>query len=142
MQMTLLGYNSPRYKEMVELRREILRKPLGLDFSSQELMEESEDIFMAAFEQERLLGGCILRPLSADIVKLRQMAVAADQQGKGVGAAIVRHAEEYARAQGFSKLVMNARDTARGFYEKLGYEVEGDLFIEVGIRHYKMWKNL
>ena len=37
---------------------------------------------------------------------------------------------------------MHARETAVGFYEKLGYKVVGDKFTEVTIPHYVMEKKL
>jgi predicted GNAT family N-acyltransferase len=37
---------------------------------------------------------------------------------------------------------MHARDTAIGFYEKLGYKVKGDGFIEVNVPHHVMEKEL
>jgi predicted GNAT family N-acyltransferase len=37
---------------------------------------------------------------------------------------------------------MHARKSAVGFYEKLGYEIEGDEFEEVTIPHYEMQKTL
>jgi len=39
-------------------------------------------------------------------------------------------------------MVMHARKTALGFYEKLGYNVVGDEFTEVTIPHFVMEKNL
>jgi len=37
---------------------------------------------------------------------------------------------------------MNARKTAKGFYEKLGYEIKGDEFVEVTLPHFYMQKNI
>jgi len=37
-------------------------------------------------------------------------------------------------------MVLNARKTAVGFYEKLGYEKIGEEFPEINIPHYKMRK--
>lgn len=51
-------------------------------------------------------------------------------------------AETYAKNAGYRKIVLNARKTAVGFYEKLGYERKGDMFTEVGIAHFKMLKCL
>ena len=51
-------------------------------------------------------------------------------------------AENIARDLGYRKLCMHARKTARGFYEKLGYMVNGDEFMEVTIPHYTMEKAL
>ncbi len=45
---------------MVHLRHEILRRPLGLTFDEAELEKEKADILIGAFEEDRLLGCCLL----------------------------------------------------------------------------------
>ena len=127
---------------MVHLRNEILRKPLGLFFTEEELEKEKDDILMGAFEDDRLLGCCLLSPMDKITVRLRQMAVSNNMQGKGVGRALMIFAENIARDLGYRKLFMHARKTARGFYEKLGYAVTGDEFMEVTIPHHIMEKAL
>ena len=77
-----------------------------------------------------------------EIVRLRQMAVLNDLQGKGIGRAIMHFAENIARDRGYSILSMHARKNAIGFYEKMGYKVTGDEFTEVTIPHYVMEKKL
>ncbi len=47
---------------MVNLRNEILRKPLGLSFSAEDLEREKDDILMGAFEDDRLLGLLFAHP--------------------------------------------------------------------------------
>ena len=70
------------------------------------------------------------------------MAVQQDMQLRGIGASIMSFAENLARDKGFRYMIMHSRNTAIGFYEKLGYKVNGDEFIEVGISHYVMEKEL
>lgn len=127
---------------MVNLRNEILRKPLGLCFNDEELEREKDDILMGAFEDDRLLGCCLLTPMDAGTVRLRQMAVPNNMQGKGIGRALMIFAENVARDLGYKKLCMHARKTATGFYNKLGYSVTGEEFLEVTIPHYTMEKAL
>ena len=127
---------------MVHLRHEILRKPLGLTFDETELEKEKEDILIGAFEDDRLLGCCLLSPMDASTIRLRQMAVPNNMQGKGIGRALMIFAENIARDQGYRKLCMHARKTALGFYMKLGYTVSGEEFTEVTIPHYIMEKAL
>jgi len=127
---------------MVNLRNEILRKPLGLSFDKEELDKEKDDILMGAFEDDRLLGCCLLTRMDAFTVRLRQMAVPNNMQGKGVGRALMIFAENIARDLGYRKLCMHARQTAVGFYQKLGYSVTGEPFEEVTIPHYIMEKAL
>jgi ribosomal protein S18 acetylase RimI-like enzyme len=75
-------------------------------------------------------------------VRLRQMAVLNNLQGKGIGRALMQFAENIARDRGFQKITMHARKTAVGFYEKLGYRISGQEFEEVTIPHYVMEKLL
>lgn len=137
-----ISFGSTEYRKMVQLRYEILRKPLGLEFSEEELAKEKNDILIAAFEDDHILGCCILSRIDIETVRLRQMAVQNNQQGKGVGASLMMLAENLARDRGFRKLVMHARKAALGFYEKQGYRVEGDEFTEVSIPHFRMYKML
>ena len=44
--------------------------------------------------------------------------------------------------RGYRSLELNARDIAVGFYERLGYKIQGERFVEVSIDHYKMTKTL
>jgi len=127
---------------MVHLRHEILRKPLGLTFDEAELEKEKEDILIGAFEDDRLLGCCLLSPMDSSTIRLRQMAVPKNMQGKGIGRALMIFAENIARDQGYKRLCMHARRSAIGFYEKLGYAVSGDEFVEVTIPHFTMEKSL
>ena len=127
---------------MVHLRMEILRKPLGLGFDKEELEKEKEDILMGAFEDERLLGCCLMSRMDATTIRLRQMAVPNNMQGKGIGRALMIFAENIARDQGYRKLCMHARSTAVGFYQKLGYSINGEEFTEVTLPHYVMEKSL
>ena len=138
----MIDHGTKEYQQMVNLRNEILRKPLGLSFSAEDLEREKEDILMGAFEDDRLLGCCLLTRMDDGTVRLRQMAVPNGMQGKGVGRALMIFAENIARDLGYKKLCMHARKTATGFYEKLGYAVSGDEFMEVTIPHYIMEKAL
>ncbi len=142
MALRMIDHGTKEYQQMVNLRNEILRKPLGLTFDREELEKEKEDILMGAFEDERLLGCCLLTRVDATTVRLRQMAVPNNMQGKGIGRALMIFAENIARDLGYKKLCMHARKTAVGFYQKLGYSISGDEFVEVTIPHYTMEKVL
>lgn len=121
---------------------DILRQPLGLSFTDEELAREKEDILIGAFDDDDLLACCLLTRADNNSVRLRQMAVQNNLQGKGIGASMMNFAETVARDKGFKKMVMHARKTALGFYEKLGYSVVGDEFTEVTIPHFVMEKSL
>ena len=142
MALKMIDYGTQEYKQMIQLRMEMLRKPLGLSFSAEDLEKEKDDILIGAFEDDKLLGCCLLTKIDDKNVRLRQMAVPNNLQGKGVGRALMVFAENIARDLGFYKLIMHARKTALGFYGKMGYNISGDEFTEVTIPHFVMEKNL
>jgi len=142
MAIRVIDHGTKEYQQMIELRNQILRKPLGLTFEPAELEAEKQDILIGCFEEEKLQGCCLLTKQDEKTVRLRQMAVISGLQGKGVGRVLMQFAENIARDRGFKTLIMHARTTALGFYEKLGYKIKGDEFEEVTIPHYVMEKEL
>jgi predicted GNAT family N-acyltransferase len=142
MALKQIYYGSKEYEQMVNLRTDILRKPLGITFTEEQLSKEKDDILIAAFDDDEIIGCCILTPQNNHTIKLGQMAVQNNLQGKGIGESIMMFAENIARDRGFKTMIMHSRDTAIGFYEKLGYEVKGDGFLEVNIPHHRMEKSL
>ena len=136
------AFDSLSYKAGLDLRLEILRRPLGLSWTEADLRGEESSLHMGAFAEDHLVAVLILVPLESDTIKMRQVAVAAEVQGRGVGAQLVRFAEDVARSAGFRWMTAHARETAVSFYERLGYSVEGERFIEVSIPHFVIRKEL
>ena len=142
MALKQIDYGSPEYDMMLRLRNDLLRKPLGLSFTPEEIEKERDDVLIGAFEDERMLGCCLLTQVDPKTLRLRQMAVYDNLQGKGIGRALMVFAENISRDMGFETLMMHSRITATGFYEKLGYVVQDGQFIEVTIPHVIMVKKL
>jgi predicted GNAT family N-acyltransferase len=142
MALKIIDHGSNEYWQMVKLRDDILRKPLGLRFTQQELEKEKDNMLIGAFEDEQMLGCCMLVEKNPEIVRLRQMAVLNDLQGKGIGRALMYFAENLARDRGYKILSMHARKNSAGFYEKMGYKIASEEFTEVTIPHYVMEKQL
>ena len=142
MALKQIDHGTKEYQQMINLRNEILRKPLGLSFTPEELANEKEDILIGAFDEEDMLACCMLTKADHNSLRLRQMAVLNNLQGKGIGASMMNFAEILTRDKGYKKIIMHARETAIGFYEKLGYKVVGGKFTEVTIPHYVMEKKL
>lgn len=143
MQIFQIVFATPEYDEAVCLRYEVLRRPLGLEFTPEQLAAEYADVHLAAFDRDaRLVGYLNLTPVDDDVLKMRQVAVNPDMQGKGIGSALVAESEVLAKKLGFKKIMLHARDTAVPFYLRLGYAVSGEGFVEVTIPHVKMEKKL
>jgi predicted GNAT family N-acyltransferase len=142
MALKIIDHGTKEYQQMIKLREDILRKPLGLAFSPDELEKEKNNLLIGAFEDDQILGCCMIVEDNPDMAKLRQMAVLNALQGKGIGRALMQFAENLARDHGYKVLTMHARKNAIGFYEKMGYRVKGNEFLEVSIPHCEMEKQL
>ena len=142
MALKIIDHGTNEYLQMLKLREDILRKPLGVTFTPEELQAEKNNILIAAFEDNRILGCCMLVEEKPGIIRLRQMAVLNDLQGKGIGRALMQFAENIARDHGYKTIMMHARKHSIGFYEKVGYKTRGNEFTEVTIPHLLMEKQL
>jgi N-acetylglutamate synthase-like GNAT family acetyltransferase len=142
MQLKLIQHGTKEYDQMIQLRMELLRRPLGLSFSKEQLDAEKKDMLICAFENDQIIGCCVLTEHDPATIQLRQMAVNLNAQSKGIGRSIVAFAEEVAKEKGYTTLMMHARNTALDFYKKCGYEIKGDEFTEVTIPHHHMEKKL
>ncbi len=70
--------------------------------------------------------------------KVGRMAVHRVLRGTGVGRDIVNALTVAARQRGDHAIRLSAQRTAEGFYRRLGYQVVGDTYEEVGIPHVDM----
>ena len=141
-EIRLIVYGSEEYMRELELRDEVLRKPIGLSIFDDHLEKETKDYHIGAFQNGVLVGILILTDINNDQIKVRQVAVDELFRGKHIGTKLTIYAEDLAKRLDYKRIILNARKTAVEFYEKLGYLKEGDEFLEVGIPHFRMHKPL
>jgi predicted GNAT family N-acyltransferase len=133
-------FGGPQYQQALELRERVLRLPLGIPLRDEDTKDDKGEHTLVALMGARVIACLMLKPAGARTMKLRQMAVEPEFRNAGVGSALVRHAEDWARSEGVKEIVMDARAEATPFYEQLGYVAEGEPFTSVGIPHRKMRK--
>jgi predicted GNAT family N-acyltransferase len=82
------------------------------------------------------------RPVGAGRVKpdghIGRMAVLNGCRGQGIGSAILAAILVYAEQQHYPRVFLHAQITAIPFYEKHGFIVYGDRFMDAGIPHRSM----
>jgi GNAT superfamily N-acetyltransferase len=134
--------DTAEYRDALQLREEILRKPLGLTFTQAELALEPTCFHLGGFDGTKLVAVLLLQPVDEHTIQMRQVAVCSGLQGTGVGMQLIAFAEEFARQKGYRTLIAHARSTALGFYLRLGYTAGGHEFIEQTIPHRLVTKTL
>ncbi len=140
--VTLASYGSELYWKTIEIRRKVLRLPLGLDFTDADLRDDPANHHFLATVHNVAVGALVLVPETQGCGKIRQVAVLDDYRGAGIGKALMEAAHKQALQLGMYYVHLHARITAIEFYLRLGYQRRGEMFDEIGILHQDMFLEL
>jgi predicted GNAT family N-acyltransferase len=84
-------------------------------------------------------GRLLTDPAHPGVVHIGRVAVVRRWRTGGVGAVVMRALEtlavEEAAVDGVVRIELSAQEQAIGFYERLGYTVAGDRYLDAGIWH-------
>jgi predicted GNAT family N-acyltransferase len=90
---------------------------------------------LAILDGRPVATGRILREDYDGRLHIGRVAVLAEHRGKGLGRAVMAALHDLARRRGATSVTLAAQLHAIGFYEKLGYEARGEVFLDAGIEH-------
>ncbi len=131
------------WKAYYALRFNVLREPWNQPPGSEVLADEDQAIHAIAVEGEEVLGVARMHESSPNQGQVRCVAIATAAQGKGIGKAIMAYLEDQAKTKGWTEIVLEARENAVPFYEKIRYTIIAESYLLFGeIQHYRMSKTL
>lgn len=128
------AYHSSEYERALQLRKEVLLDPFGIDHDAARTDDE-DSLHMGIFDEVACQACLFLVPRDKTKMQMRQVAVAPALQRSGLGRLLLEFAEDVSRSKGFALMTAHARDSAVPFYQRLGYQVRGEPFLQVGIKH-------
>jgi predicted GNAT family N-acyltransferase len=138
---TTIIYDTDAYWKVLRMRELVLRLPLGLRYSAEDIIkEESESIF--AFSRDNQIAASCQFVLFGHTAKMRQVATSWAFQGQGIGRDLYLYCEDQLKKQGITEVYCHARKIAVPFYQKLKFDIISEEFEEVGIPHVKMKKRI
>lgn len=112
------------------------------DLEYDEHDESNATLHFVAYRGDSPVGAARLREYAPHIGKAERVAVLKEARGLGIGAELMNQLSKKAMDLGFHKIKLNAQLQAEPFYRQLGYERKGDVFLEAGIEHIAMEKEL
>ena len=132
------------FKSYYQLRWKLLRAPWNQPEGSE--VDDIEDQcfhLMAVDDNNEVIAVARLQFNSDDEAQVRYMAVAGAYERQGIGRELINSMEAYAGESTRRKIVLDAREPAVGFYQKLGYTVvEKSYLLFDEIQHYRMMKTI
>ena len=81
----------------------------------------AESKYIVLLDDTYPVATCRFYELNADCVLLGRVVVLPEYRGKHLGARVINEAEKWIAELGYTKIFIDARLEATGFYEKLGY---------------------
>ena len=78
----------------------------------------------------------------APAARIGRMAVLSGWRGRGVGDALLAALIEAAQRRGWQRVMLHAQATAIRFYQRHGFLPRGARFIEAGIEHLTLWRQI
>lgn len=137
-----VSFGSEEYFLLHKLRERELRVPLGRKLTPSECQGEEHQKHFGIFTDNKAIACMILVDKHDGSLKMRQVCIHSEFQGKGLGSALLKYADQWSQLNGFKEINCHAREVAKDFYLNHGYHIEGDLFEEIGIPHFYMWKGV
>lgn len=134
--------NNDELSACLRIREEVFIKEKGvpqeLEVDSDDRLNGIFDHFLIEDESGVMVGTLRVRPLSKTEVKIGRFCFLREHRGKGYGAAVIKALVDRYRRHEFRSIVVDAKYTARGFYEKCGFAAVSDVFEEAGVPHVEM----
>lgn len=124
------------FKTYYALRYKVLREPWGHPKGTEkDDYEPISEHFMAVDEKGNVVGVVKLYEKSSGVGYVSHLAVAVENQHKGIGKLLMKTVEERARARNFKVLGTMSRVTATAYFEKAGFRIAGIPTPHLGITH-------
>ncbi len=103
--------------------------------------QDKHSVHLLAWDEDQPVGTCrIFAEEGSGEWHLGRLAVVRDMRKKHVGALLMKEAEEQARERGAVRMILGAQYQAVPFYEKQGWHVYGEQFLDQNYPHYPMEK--
>lgn len=134
---------TPAEKEQAfDVRRKVFVEEQGVPLHIE--MDEYDDsaTHFVGFNLEQPIAAARIRETESGIGKIERVCVLPEYRGQHVGVLMMNEMEEYAKTAGLFTLKLNSQSYAIPFYEKLGYDVSSPEFLDAGIPHRAMVKNI
>ncbi len=122
------------------IREEVFVEEQGFDEEFDEV--DARAMHVMAYENGKPIGVCRFFTKDDGAYWIGRFAVLKEYRGLGVGRLIMDKAEEHIKLLGGTVLKLSAQTQAQGFYEKVGFVAEGEVFFEQHCPHREMKKEV
>ncbi len=139
-ELSWISHDDPLVRDVATLRHEVLMAPFGVSRDDNWGDDDPNSFHLVALQGDRVVGySRLIR--DSDSAQIRQVAVAFDLHGSGIGSALMAEMVRRALELGLAAVFLNARLTAVPFYERLGFTTVSESpfpYGRTGVLHVRM----
>lgn len=134
--------NNRELQDALEVRRRVFVEEQDIPEDEEYDDYDSEALHIVAKEGDRVIGTARVLFLGNNHAKIERMAILKPFRRKGIGTKIMTLLNEELKNRQVKQAVLHAQYVVAGFYESCGFKKYGTPFLEVGIQHIKMQKQI
>ena len=125
----------------LSLREAVFCGEQGVSREAERDGRDEQALQLGAFAGGELVGTCRLLDVDGELM-VQRVAVRADRRRRGVGLALMAAALAEAQAAGVGSVSLHAQTSSAAFYRVQGFVGRGRPFLEEGIEHVTMRREL
>jgi predicted GNAT family N-acyltransferase len=133
--------NNEELQDAYSVRKKVFIEEQNVPAEEEIDQYENDSEHFVLYDNEVPIGAGRFRVFDG-IGKIERICVLSEARQKGAGALIMNAIEDYAAENGVKKLKLNAQTHAIPFYERIKYRVASEEFLDAGIPHKTMIKQL
>ena len=133
--------DSPLLSDILSLRAEVFIHEQGVPPADEIDNLDEQATHIVAILNDTVIGTLRMLPENSKL-HVGRFAVKKHHRRRGIGSRLLLAAEGHASQNGFKKIILASQVSVVPFYEKRGYTKYGDVFLDAGIDHVWMDKEL
>ena len=136
--MVRLVQNPQERQQALDIRQRVFVEEQGVQAELELDVQDGEAIHWLGFRDGQVAGTARLLRYGQDSAKVGRVAVLPAWRSSGLGRELMEEIHRWGGAQPLKQILLDAQVSVIPFYEKLGYQAEGEIFEEAGILHRRM----
>jgi Predicted acyltransferase len=141
-----VGRDADLLEECLNVRRAVFQVekgiPRDIDIDSHDCINDVCEHFLMRYDNKNVGTVRCKRDIEKREIRLQRFCVLSDYRKFGLGRKMLEFIEVYFNNKGFEWIRLDSKFAVHGFYEKSGYRVVSDVFMEAGVAHVKMEKRI
>lgn len=136
--MVRLVQNPEERQQALDIRQRVFVEEQGVQADLERDEQDGQALHWLGWREGRAAGTARLIACDQKKARVGRVAVLPEWRSSGLGRELMEEIHRWAQARPVEQILLAAQLNVVPFYEKLGYQAEGEVFEEAGILHQRM----